>query len=236
MWEFTNDPLEAELEAENEAEIEAEAEMDLVGNSHQFHRRYIDRNREDANRRLEADYFCNNPVYTDTQFRRRYRMRRHLFEHIVYTLGEWSPYFRHRKDAFGKLGFSPLLKCTAAMRMLAYGSPADLLDEGLRIAETTTIECLTEFVRGIRENFGTKYLRRPNEEDTRRLLRVGAVRGFPGMLGSLDCMHWYWENCLVAWKGQYTRGDYKVPTIMLEAVASHDLWIWHAFFWSSWFK
>ena len=38
MWEFTNDPLEAEieaeLEAENEAEIEAEAEMDLVGNSH----------------------------------------------------------------------------------------------------------------------------------------------------------------------------------------------------------
>jgi len=163
-------------------------------------------------------------------------MRRHLFEHIVYTLGEWSPYFRQRKDAFGKLDFSPLLKCTAAMRMLAYGSPADLLDEGLRIAETTTIECLTEFVRGIRENFGTEYLRRPNEEDTRRLLRVGAVRGFPGMLGSLDCMHWHWENCPVAWKGQYTRGDYKVPTIMLEAVASHDLWIWHAFFWSSWFK
>ena len=157
-------------------------------------------------------------------------MRRHLFEHIVYTLGEWSPYFRQRKDAFGKLGFSPLLKCTAAMRMLAYGSPADLLDEGLRIAETTTIECLTEFVRGIRENFGTEYLRRPNEEDTRRLLRVGAVRGFPRMLGSLDCMHWHWENCPVAWKGQYTRGDQGVPTIMLEAVASHDLWIWHAYF------
>ena len=56
------------------------------------------------------------------------------------------------------------------------------------------------------------------------------MRGFPGMLGSLDCMHWHWENCLVAWKGQYIRIDYKVPTIMLEVVASHDLWIWHAFF------
>ncbi|TVU27013.1 hypothetical protein EJB05_29591, partial [Eragrostis curvula] len=50
------------------------------------------------------------------------------------------------------------------------------------------------------------------------------------MLGSLDCMHWQWRNCPKAWKGQYTRGDIKVSTVMLEAVASHDLWIWHAFF------
>jgi hypothetical protein len=27
----------------------------------------------------------------------------------------------------------------------------------------------------------------------------------------------------------YTRGDHGVPTIILEAVASHDRWIWHAF-------
>jgi hypothetical protein len=34
----------------------------------------------------------------------------------------------------------------------------------------------------------------------------------------------------VAWKGRFTRGDYKKATVMLEAIASHDLWIWHAFF------
>ncbi|CAA7029327.1 unnamed protein product [Microthlaspi erraticum] len=54
-------------------------------------------------------------------------------------------------------------------------------------------------------------------------------RGFPGMIGSIDCMHWEWKNCLVSWKGQYTRASGK-PTIVLEAVASYDLWIWHAFF------
>jgi len=43
-------------------------------------------------------------------------------------------------------------------------------------------------------------------------------------------MHWYWHNCPFAWKGQYTRGDQGVSTIMLEAVALHDLWIWHTFF------
>ncbi|CAA7052723.1 unnamed protein product [Microthlaspi erraticum] len=42
-------------------------------------------------------------------------------------------------------------------------------------------------------------------------------------------MHWEWKNCPTEWKGQYARGHAK-PTIVLEAVASYDLWIWHAFF------
>ena len=42
-------------------------------------------------------------------------------------------------------------------------------------------------------------------------------------------MHWKWKNCPTAWKGQYSRGSGK-PTIVLEAIASYDLWIWHAFF------
>ena len=49
------------------------------------------------------------------------------------------------------------------------------------------------------------------------------------MIGSIDCMHWEWKNCPTAWKCQYSRGSRK-PTIVLEAVASYDLWIWHAFF------
>ena len=74
-----------------------------------------------------------------------------------------------------------------------------------------------------------EYLRRPNEADTRRLLEVAEDRGFPGMMGSLDCMHWSWKNCPIAHHGQYT-GKEKEPTLILEAVASYDLWIWHAYF------
>ena len=116
------------------------------------------------------------------------------------------------------------------MRILAYGAPADFVDEYIRIGESTAIECLTNFVQGVNDIFGNEYLRRPNVDDMRRLLKIGELRGFPGMLGSIDCMHWEWKNCLVAWKGQFTRGDHGTPTIMLEAVASQDLWIWHAFF------
>ena len=62
-----------------------------------------------------------------------------------------------------------------------------------------------------------------------RLLQTGEQRGFPGMLGSIDCMHWKWKNCSTAWQGMYT-GHCHEPTIILEVVASQDLWIWHAFF------
>ncbi|XP_055622682.1 uncharacterized protein LOC129766197 [Toxorhynchites rutilus septentrionalis] len=65
--------------------------------------------------------------------------------------------------------------------------------------------------------------------DIARLLRIGEERGFPGMLGSVDCCHWEWKNCPTAWAGQY-KGKEKKPTIILEIVASYDLWIWHAFF------
>jgi len=72
-------------------------------------------------------------------------------------------------------------------------------------------------------------LRLPHEDDTARLLAIGERRGFSGMLGSIDCMHWRWKNYPYEWQGMY-KGHVHEPTIILEGVASKDLWIWHAFF------
>jgi hypothetical protein len=229
FWDFVNDPVEGQIEEQIQGQIE-EQQNPMANHHRKKPRRHIDRDREAAEKQLMADYFSENPRYNGKQFRRRFRMHRHLFQHIVQTLSDWSPYFRQRSDAFGKVGFSPLHKCTAAMRMLAYGTPADALDENLRMAESTVIECLTYFCKGVMKNFGSEYLRKPKIEDIDRLLQIGEARGFPGMIGSLDCMHWQWKNCPVEWQGAYTRGDQGAATIMLEAVASHDLWIWHAFF------
>ncbi|XP_004966700.1 uncharacterized protein LOC101774740 [Setaria italica] len=157
-------------------------------------------------------------------------MSRPLFLRIVDELGKWSDYFTTKVDALNRQGLTPLQKCTAAIRQLANGSAADHLDEYLKLGESTALEAMKMFVQGVIEIFGGHYLRRPTMEDAERLLKIGESRGFPGMFGSIDCMHWHWERCPNAWKGQFTRGDQKVPTIILEAVASHDLWIWHAFF------
>ena len=72
-------------------------------------------------------------------------------------------------------------------------------------------------------------MRKPNNEDIATLLAHDKMRGFSGMLGSVDCIHWKWKNCPCAWKGQYC-GHIREPTIILEAVASYDFWICHAFF------
>ena len=62
-----------------------------------------------------------------------------------------------------------------------------------------------------------------------RILAKSEERGFPGMIGSLDCMHWAWKNCPAAWKRQY-QGKEKQATMILEAVADHETYIWHAYF------
>jgi len=149
-------------------------------------------------------------------------MRRPLFLKIVEALVMWNKYFTLRMDALNRPGLSPLKKCTAAIRQFRSGTPADQLDEYLKIGEITGVECLKMFVKGVIEVYGEQYLQRPTVQDVECLVQIGGHCGFPGMLGSNDCMHWHWEKCPVAWKGMYTRGDHGVPTIILEAVASQD--------------
>jgi len=156
-------------------------------------------------------------------------MYKSLFLRIVVAIEAYDDYFRQKPDAIGSLGASALQKVVAAFRMLAYCIPADFLDDSVRLGESTIIECLKRFVKAVVEVFGEEYLRAPNAQDISRLLAINNARGFPGMLGSIDCMHWKWEMFPTAWRGAYA-GHKDGPTMILEAVASQDLWIWHAFF------
>ncbi|KAK1930583.1 hypothetical protein P3T76_013905 [Phytophthora citrophthora] len=80
---------------------------------------------EDGRARLIRDYLAETPVYSARIFRRKSRMCRPLY--------------------LRKLGLSALQKCTAAIRQLAYGMPADAMDEYIRIAENTTTKRLLRF-------------------------------------------------------------------------------------------
>ncbi|KAM6553080.1 hypothetical protein CsatB_013842 [Cannabis sativa] len=163
----------------------------------------INRDRENVDRNLFNDYFAENPRFTDLMFRRRFRMGRPLFLRILDAIQRHDNYFLQRRDRMGKLGLSGLQKVTAVFRMLAYGMPTDATDEYIKIGESTTLESLKRFCRAVVEVFGAHYLRSPNAHDVARLLHIGERRGFRGN-GS--------------------------PTIILEAVANYDLWIWHAYF------
>jgi hypothetical protein len=56
--------------------------------------------------------------------------------------------------------------------MLAYGGPADRLDEYICIGESTILECVNKFTRTMVQKYGGIYHREPNAEDIVRLLEV----------------------------------------------------------------
>ncbi|GJX11870.1 ALP1-like protein isoform X1 [Tanacetum coccineum] len=159
-------------------------------------------------------------------------MNRSLFTRIVRDLSANCPYFQEGCDAVGKAGISALVKCTSAIRQLAYAAVPDSLDEYLQIGEKTSRDCLMHFCNGVIELYGEEYLRRPTQTDVEKLYAFHENKhGFPGMIGSIDCTKWSWAQCPQAYRAQFSRGDSgSEPFILLEAVASQDLWIWHAFF------
>ncbi|KAI5427276.1 hypothetical protein KIW84_032622 [Lathyrus oleraceus] len=152
FWEL----VEEEFMDDSDEEEQLQNERRSGSSSRPKRRTTVDRGREEGHNRLFNDYFSENLVYTDVQFRRRFRMHRHVFLRIVDALGNHDEYFQMRVDATGKMGLSPLQKCTSAIRMLAYGSPADLVDEYVRIGESTSIECLERFVKGVDVVFGAE--------------------------------------------------------------------------------
>jgi len=156
-------------------------------------------------------------------------MRRDLFIRIHDAIISHDGYFVQRRNATRKLGHSSLQKMTTAIRMLAYGVISDFMDEYLQIGERTVMDSFIQFVKVIVSFFSAEYLRSPNPKDIAILLAIGESRRSLGMLVSIDCMHWKWKNCPNVWRGMYS-GHIREPTIILEAVESNDLWIWHAFF------
>jgi hypothetical protein len=119
---------------------------------------------------LYADYFADDPLHGEVVFWHHFWMSRKLFLDIDYVVRRFDNYFICKKDCTGMVGLSSLQKCTAALQMLAYGAPGDAHDDYIRMAKSTTMECMSKFCRAVVSVFGSDYLRTPNEEDTAHIL------------------------------------------------------------------
>ncbi|GJV94348.1 ALP1-like protein isoform X1 [Tanacetum coccineum] len=144
------DDLEMIMQQVQAEQKEEEEEAERVS-----HRNYIYRERIEAEERLKADYFGPNPKYPLYYFRKRYRMSRELFLEIVsgienyiqthHPLPPHFDFFRVRPDATGLPGFSVIMKCTCAIRQLAYDVTPDSLDEYLQMGNHCARDCLDFF-------------------------------------------------------------------------------------------
>ncbi|XP_073367922.1 uncharacterized protein [Aegilops tauschii subsp. strangulata] len=138
-------------------------------------------------------------------------MSKDLFIHVCNFVKQHDRSFEQRRNCAGLLGHNNEHKVTAALRMMAYGVPANYIDDNLAMVESTSIFYVKQFTKTMVEVFGAEYLRAPDAQDTQRLLKMNKARGFP------------------AWHGQF-KGRGKDAIIILEAVADQETWFWHSYF------
>jgi hypothetical protein len=112
-----------------------------------------------------------------------------LTEAVLHEVCAYDSYFVQKRNVAGILGLSSVQKCTTTLRLLAYGTSGDVIDEYCWLSESTTMEAMRRFVLAIRACFEARYLRQLTPEDIVRHMDINEKRGFLGMFTSIDYMH-----------------------------------------------
>ncbi|GJT16930.1 S-formylglutathione hydrolase [Tanacetum coccineum] len=135
-------------------------------------------------------------------------------------------------DCSRRFDMSPLMKCTFAIRQVAYGTIPDDLDENLQIGVKASHDALNSLCKAILDLNRLEFLRRHSYTDVEKFYAYHEEKHwFLRMLRSIGCTGWLWANSSNTYLAQYRRGDHELNLfILLEAVASQYLWIKRALF------
>ena len=122
-------------------------------------RRNVERHRHSRGKNLLEDYFIPTSLYSDVDFRRRFRMQPHLFNKVMHDICNYDAYFVQKCDATGVLRLLPEQKLTAVIRMLAYGASADQVDEIARMGSPLRWRIWLDFFKLLKLcTLGTTYV------------------------------------------------------------------------------
>ena len=91
------------------------------------------------------------------------------------------------------------------------------------------LDAMKRWIAAIHAYFAKTYLQQPTRADLEHQIQINTKCGFLRMFASLDCMHWIWQNCPVAWQAQFQDKDLN-HSLILEAIVEQLTWFWHAFF------
>ncbi|GJZ08276.1 hypothetical protein Tco_0542559 [Tanacetum coccineum] len=78
-------------------------------------------------------------------------MSRRLFTRIVQEITDDYSYFQVLPDCAGRIGISALVKCTFAIRQMAYDIVPNALDEYLQMGATIARDNLVHFCNAVME-------------------------------------------------------------------------------------
>nr|GEV55766.1 hypothetical protein [Tanacetum cinerariifolium] len=178
--------LDDEDEVNSELAVFADAcQAAYEASKPKIHQTPVERDHYGAHDRLVKAHFSENPQYNEKTFRERFMMSRRLFTKIVREVTDASQFFQERYDCTGQRSISALMKCTSAVRQLAYECVPDSLDEYMQMGATTACDSLRIFCKVIMnlydwpwENcpvaFKAQFCRRDHDPDPFILLKAVA--------------------------------------------------------------
>jgi Plant transposon protein len=230
-------------EEEDVLEISAEAlaeGLSLVRRIERKHARWEEQADEPLAKRKKYDYFrardCIMKDYLGPDplfgryFERIFRVSRSIVETLINICGSTNSFFTQSVNKItGEQGICQEAKILMALQILGYGCSPTAFMAYFQMSEKTGRYSLRNFCRVVAHHpmLRQNYLRRMSKSDAMVVSNMHYHEfGIRGCIGALDCMHVWWKNCPVAWKGQYEGKD-SCPSIVLEAVADYTTRIWH---------
>ena len=144
-----------------------------------------------------TDYGVKDPGTKDGKlFRRRFRVPHPVFEDICRTLAEREEFKVHGTQGYSKVPSAPLaLKVLAALRVLGRGECFDTCYELSNIHSETLRRFFHRFTAFYASQYDN-YIKKPRTPtEVQWVLSQYERLGFPGAIGSVDCVHLHWARC-----------------------------------------
>ena len=108
------------------------------------------------------------------------------------------------------------------LRVLAKGCSFDAVYELNNISAEANRVFFHSWVHKLVANLGPTFIKIPKTAaDVASVVNDFAANGFPGCIGSIDCVHIRWDNCPAMWRNLY-KGKNSYPTISYEVTVAHD--------------
>jgi Plant transposon protein len=156
-------------------------------------------------------------------FRRDFRLPYPVFLQLVAAAKEKGWLRCQEYDVGGRPSIPVELKLLAILYVLGSGAPLRTVASLSGMSEPTLCRVLHRFCEAFAADMYDEWIRPcESEEDVIRVMRHYAQLGFPGAVGSSDCMHISWDKT-PSQHARYYTGKEGFPTVAYEVTVDHTM-------------
>ena len=170
---------------------------------------------------LQRDNLSDLTSRDGKTFRNRFTVPFQLFQELLLMANAWFP--QRLSDAYGK-EVSPIeLKLLGTLRILGKGCSWDLLYELSGVSAEVHRRWTLAFIARFAKEMYPSYVHGPrNNSEMESVSGLYAASGFPGCIGSTDCVHIRWEKCPSVEATTYRNGKHTFTSIAYEMTVTHS--------------